>query len=80
METVSIVWGSLPALFLVMFLVMMARQDRAGQRDESPIDRLARLSRPAKGRRLSGVRNRGTESGRISNVLFTVKQPSQKER
>ena len=81
METVSIVWGSLPVLFLVMVLVMVARENRTGRRGESPIDPLVRLSRPAAGRRPSDMRSRGIESGRISNVLPgppTVKLPGQR--
>jgi hypothetical protein len=81
METVHTVWSSLPALFVIILFVMMAREDRAGRRDESPIDPMFRLSRPAAGRRPSGTRRRGIDSERMSNVLLSSraeKDPSQR--
>lgn len=69
METVSIAWGSLPLLFLVMVLVMMVREDRAARRKESPIDPLVRSSQPAAGRESSGRRRRGTERSNVSNLF-----------
>ena len=69
METVSIVWGSLPVLFLVMVLVMVAREERARRRDESPVDPMARIRRPAAGRESSGRRRRGTGRSNVSNLF-----------
>ncbi|HME42734.1 MAG TPA: hypothetical protein VKF36_06585 [Syntrophorhabdales bacterium] len=69
METVSIVWGSLPVLFLVMVLVMVAREERARRRNESPVNLMARIRRPAAGREPSGRRRRGTERSNVSTLF-----------